>query len=229
MPAPTYRDHTVRARCPDCGVLTSFEPDHRGASFGAVVKEEPRRFGGVEYARAVFVLMKCASCGRGGLAKIHCDDSVERGVLGEFHPIVVDRAPLPDDLPTGIASEFLEAERCAAIAAWRGASALFRSTLEKVLRSNGYVTGSLRDRIDEAGAEGVITAALKRRAHDDIRVLGNDVLHDDWREVSSDEVDAAHHYAQRIIEAFNDERAEVEAILGQKGRLAPTAPATAQP
>jgi hypothetical protein len=48
--------------------------------------------------------------------------------------------------------------------------------------ANGYVNGPLRDRIDEAAADGTITAARSRRAHEDIRVLGNDVLHEDWRE-----------------------------------------------
>jgi hypothetical protein len=96
---------------------------------------------------------------------------------------------------------------------------LLRSTLEKTLRANGYEKGSLADRIDQAAADGAITAARSRRAHDDIRVLGNDVLHDEWREVTQDEFDQAHHYAQRILEDFYDDRPTVQALLISRGRI----------
>ena len=103
----------------------------------------------------------------------------------------------------------------------------FRSALEKTLKINGYVKSNdpgLRDlqkRIDAAAADGVITQARQKRAHDDVRALGNDVLHDDWREVSPEEVAAAHHYTQRTIEDFYDDRATVEAVLIAKGKLKP--------
>jgi hypothetical protein len=66
----------------------------------------------------------------------------------------------------------------------------------------------------------VITAARQRRAHDEVRSLGNDVLHDEWRPVSEDEYEQAHHYVQRVIEDFYDHRAEVETLLVAKGRIA---------
>jgi hypothetical protein len=77
----------------------------------------------------------------------------------------------------------------------------FRSALEKALKANGYMKGSLAARIDEAAGDGVITEARRKRAHEDVRVLGNDVLHDEWRSVTDDEVTAA-HYVQRILEDF---------------------------
>lgn len=116
-------------------------------------------------------------------------------------------------------SEFREAELCAAFGALRAASALFRSSLEKALRANGYVKGTLAARIDEAGGDGVITEARRKRAHDDIRVLGNDVLHEEWRAVTYEEVEAAHHYVQRILEDLYDDRESVEAVLTAKGRI----------
>ena len=73
--------------------------------------------------------------------------------------------------------------------------------------------------IDKAAADGVITAARAKRAHEDVRVLGNDVLHDPWREVTEDDVGASHRYVQRILEDLYDDRASVEAILQDKGRL----------
>ena len=62
---------------------------------------------------------------------------------------------------------------------------------------------------------------------DDIRSLGNDVLHDDWREVVDDEVEDSHRYCQRILEDLYDDRPTVEAVLFAKGRLVPPAAATA--
>lgn len=50
-------------------------------------------------------------------------------------------------------------------------------------------------------------------------MLGNDVMHDDWREVTEQEFDEAHRYAQRILEDFYDDRPTVEALLISKGRM----------
>jgi hypothetical protein len=135
-------------------------------------------------------------------------------------------------VPTDIQAEFREAELCVAFKANRAASALFRSVLEKVLKANGYTKGndpSLKDlqkRIDAAAADGVITDARRKRAHEDVRSLGNDVLHDDWRDITEDEVNDSHRYTQRILEDFYDDRATVEVILRAKNRLpAPPPPA----
>ena len=97
--------------------------------------------------------------------------------------------------------------------------------LEKTLKVNGYIKTNdptLRDlqrRIDAAAADGVITDARRKRAHDEIRSLGNDVLHDDWREIKDDEVEDSHRYMQRILEDFYDDRPTVEAVLIAKGKL----------
>ena len=104
----------------------------------------------------------------------------------------------------------------------RGALALLRSALEKTLTANGYDDGrgdNLFKRIDRAAEDGVITSARQKRAHDQIRTLGNDVLHEDWREVEPAEVLSAHHYTQRLIEDFYDDRESVEAILRDKNRI----------
>jgi hypothetical protein len=127
-------------------------------------------------------------------------------VLEAFYPTCPSALHLPAAVPADIQAEFREAELCAAFKANRAASALFRSVLEKALKANGYTKGndpSLRDlqkRIDGAAADDVVTDARRKRAHDEIRSLGNDVLHDDWREVTDDEVDSSHRYTQRILE-----------------------------
>ena len=65
--------------------------------------------------------------------------------------------------------------------------------------------GSLQKKIDEAAKDGVITAARKQKVHEDIRVLGNEVVHDEWREINEAEVETALHYAQRILEDLYDD------------------------
>ena len=96
-----------------------------------------------------------------------------------------------------------------------------RSCLEKLLGTNGYVKASLYDKVDAASSDEAITATRRKRAHDDVRVLGNDVLHEDWREVTAEEFEAAHGYVQRIIEDLYDDRPTVEALLIEKGRIPP--------
>ncbi|OFW13933.1 MAG: hypothetical protein A3H27_18085, partial [Acidobacteria bacterium RIFCSPLOWO2_02_FULL_59_13] len=165
-----------------------------------MIRDERHEFNGQTYGRMLYILMRCGGCGRGALAKIHDNGNVIDGALEEFFPFSIDKARLPAGLPQGIEAEFREAELCAAFGAWRAASALFRSTLEKTLTANGYTSGVLAAKIDNAAADSVITESRRKRAHDEIRVLGNDVLHDEWKEVSAEDVAAARHYAQRILE-----------------------------
>ena len=208
-----FADGNVRATCAGCGrALSTFHFRDAGREYGSVVQAgAPRK---------IFTLMSCGGCGRGALATI--EDRTGQylgGRLIEFYPTAIERASLPAGIPDGLTAEFREAELCASVRAWRGASALLRSALEKTLIENGYTKGGLKDRIDEAAEDGVITAARQKRAHDDVRVLSNDVLHDEWREVTEDEYAAAHLSAQRILEDFYDSRGEVEQILKQAGRL----------
>ena len=217
---PVYVNGNMRAACPDCdGAMTTFESQHQGHPFGAVSRQWNHQFEGRNYNQATYILMRCAGCGRGGLATIHRDPHGASAYDESFYPLSIERAPLPAGTPAGVTAEYREAEVCASAGAWRAASALLRSSLEKTLSANGYTGGSLAARIDTAAGDGVITAARRQRAHDDVRVLGNDVLHDAWRAVTEEEYSAAHHYVQRIVEDFYDHRAEVEAALKAAGRI----------
>ncbi|MDO8648808.1 MAG: DUF4145 domain-containing protein [Candidatus Peregrinibacteria bacterium] len=214
---PTLHNSNVRARCPDCdGAVTTFEVSDGHKEFGHIRCERPHRHEGQTYPHAIYRLVRCAGCGRGGIASI-CGGNHDK--LIEFFPRSINTLKLPNGLPDGIEAEFREAELSASVGAYRAASALFRSVLEKVLKANGYTEGKLQQKIDAAAKDGVLTETRKKRAHEEIRVLGNEVVHDDWREVSSDEVDLAHGYAQRIIEDFYDDRATIEAILIAKKRI----------
>ena len=227
---PEYVGGQVRAQCPDCdGAVTTFESKAGDRELGTQIVNRNHEYLGRSYSRILYRLLRCAGCGRGAVAKIHDSGQVVDGVLEEFFPASITTAKIPPAVPEGITEEFREAERCAAYAANRAASALFRSALEKALKANGYQEGTLAARIDQAGADGVITEARRKRAHDDIRVLGNDVLHDEWRRVTDEEVEAAHHYVQRILEDLYDDRGSVEAVLTAKGRMKAEAGAVGQP
>src|SRR5437763_1654268 len=194
-------NYNVSAYCTVCEAITSFDPRQQ-----AIVVNEHHTFNGRSLQRTIYYLSQCARCGRGGMAIIGDNGNPQGAVLEEFFPITTALAALPEDVPPEIEAEFREAEQCAAFGANRAASALFRSVLEKTLKANGYVKTNdptLRDlqkRIDAAAVDGVITDARRKRAHDDIRSLGNDVLHDDWREITDEEVEGSHRYTQRILE-----------------------------
>ena len=214
-----YMNGDVIAYCPDCEAHTTFEHKEHGHEFQIIIVNRSHKFRGNSYSRILYRLLRCASCNRGGLAEIHDNGKVLDGVLGEFFPISIDNVKIPRKTPEDIIKEFREAELCLAFGANRASSALFRSVLEKTLKANGYLKGTLAAKIDKAAADNVLTEARRKRAHNEIRVLGNDVLHDDWLEVSSVDVQAARHYSQRIIEDFYDDRESVLSILTACGRV----------
>ena len=141
----------------------NFEFRDSSHEFGHVIVEKSHTFENRGYRRTVYLLMRCAGCHRGGLAKIHDNGSVEEGVLEQFYPNNIEHAKMPQNVPVDIASEFREAEICMSTNAWRGASALLRSTLEKTLKKNGYQTGSLFEKINQAASDGVITESRKKK------------------------------------------------------------------
>jgi hypothetical protein len=222
-PQLSSTNYSVSAHCPSCKAITSFDQKH----VVIVQRQRPYTYEGNNFLRVLYILSQCARCERGGFAIVPDNGNRPNSVLEAFFPISVDALPLPEEVPADIEAEFREAELCAAFKAKRAASALFRSVLEKTLKANGYTKGndaSLKDlqkRIDAAATDGVITDARRKKAHADIRALGNDVLHDDWREVTDAEVEDSHRYTQRILEDLYDDRETVKAILIAKNKLTP--------
>jgi hypothetical protein len=222
MQPTVINDYSVRAKCPDCnGAISNFDHKASGEELGFLLLDITHSFKGKDFSRIHWRLLQCSGCGRAGLAKFH-DHGRGPGTLESFFPRSVASSQIPAGVPEGIIKEYREAELCTSVEAFRAASALVRSTLEKTLKENGYLKGSLQKRIDDAANDGVITAARKQKAHEDIRVLGNEVIHDEWREISEEEVVSALHYAQRILEDLYDDRNTVLQILINKGRLAQT-------
>ena len=227
---PVLDGNNVRANCPTCGgAVTTYEFREGAANreYGHVTLEGAHKFRDQHCTGITYRLLRCAGCGRGGLAEVHrlSDNREWAGGLERFFPPTIDKHSIPVGVPDDIEAEFAEAELCASVQAWRSASAMLRSVLEKTLKVNGYdgPRDNLKTKIDQAVADGILTEARSKRAHANLRVLGNDILHDPWREVTADEFDAAHLYAQRILEDFYDDRPTIEAILVSKNRI-PSSP-----
>jgi Arc/MetJ-type ribon-helix-helix transcriptional regulator len=221
MTKPTkHTEYSVRAVCPDCGgAIAIWDMHEKDREVGFLLENRPHTYEGRPFTRVHWRLLRCSGCGRAGMAKFHDSGDGGRAELESFVPYALSTAPLPDGVPAGVVREYREAELCASSGAYRAASAMLRSALEKVLKENGYASGSLQAKIDLAAKDGVITQARKSKAHEDVRVLGNEVVHDEWREVTVDEVTVALHYLQRILEDLYDDRQSVEALLIAAGRL----------
>jgi hypothetical protein len=198
-----------------------------------------RHTDGTLYGRTLWRALSCSVCSRGAIAKIYDNGSDQTALLVDFILAAVEQLPIPAAVPNDILKEFREAELVASYSAYRSGSAMLRSVLEKTLKKNGYDVVEVRDsdgklvsdkqglpkksssllhRIDAAAADKVITETRQKKAHENIRVLGNDILHDEWRAVVSDEFHEAHKYAQRILEDFYDDRPTVEKTLTSQNR-----------
>jgi hypothetical protein len=232
---------SVISRCPGCdGSLSTFEwaPGAPAGPHGfqglggaapteyGTVRRRHTEPGGAWYD-VLFKLFRCAGCGRGGLGAIRQKKMTDVAYPGgneellDFYPEARERLKLPAAVPQGIRNEFAEAEQCLEAGCLRAAAGLFRSVLDKTMRANGYKLKGmdLYKQIEAAATDGVLTESRKKRAHEDIRVLGNDVLHDEWEPVSEEAVELAHHYAQRILEDFYDDRDTILGVLRAKGRV----------
>jgi hypothetical protein len=220
-------DHgTVVSRCPGCdGSKSTFEWKYNGHELGGIIERVRDPGGRREHPYRSYRLFRCAGCGIGGLGSVRF--AGVGGYPGQypflewFTPEVKERMPLPERTPNDLVAEFREAEKCLENECYRAAAGLFRSVLDKTLLANGYKPKRERlvDEIDAAANDGVIAEARRKRAHQDIRVLGNDVLHDKWREIKEEDVEPAHKYSQRILEDFYDDRDSVLTQLREKKRV----------
>ncbi|WP_342315559.1 DUF4145 domain-containing protein [Lysobacter sp. FW306-1B-D06B] len=215
---------TITARCPGCnGAFSSFEWLVQSKPYGSV-RQVVEGHGSSRDRVYDYRLFRCAGCGRGGIGvtSSYNNDYPAYAKLESFYPECAESLALPKAVPDGIAREFREAERCMDAQCFRAAAGLFRSVLDKTLRANGCKVArgtSLAQQIDMAAKDGAITAARQRRAHEDIRALGNDVLHEDWVEINLEDVAVAQKYAQRILEDLYDDRETVLETLRAAGRV----------
>lgn len=219
---PEFVGGNVRVECPDCSAVCTFEYKHASSNveYGTILIQKSHQYNGETYGRIIYKLLKCSSCDRPGVAKLHSKNKYRtESALESFWPNSLQNLQISKNVPEEIEKEFREAELCMSVNAWRGAAALFRSALEKTLIANGYDDRDLYSKIETAGTDGVITSARRQRAQDLVRTMGNDVLHGEWRDVLKEEVEDAHLYVARIIEDFYDDRETVSKVLNQKGRM----------
>jgi hypothetical protein len=57
---PFYGDGNVKAFCPDCGAITTFEYQTGGSEFGSVIIEKGHSYKGAGYPRLLYKLLRCA-------------------------------------------------------------------------------------------------------------------------------------------------------------------------
>ena len=228
MKLPRYENSNVIAHCPACDAITTFVSAKDGRSLGSFQNDiSGSKRTTTFYAdmkgppeRVIYKLVMCSTCRSGGLATI-LGFSENKYLLKMFYPRSASRHRIPDSVPAEIATEYREAEACFANGHRRAASAMARSTLEKTLIANGYnkKVGSLYERIEKAAEEGVLLPARSARAHNNIRVLGNDVLHEEWADLSEDDVEQSLKYTAWILNDLYDDRETVEAQLKALGRI----------
>lgn len=216
--AANLKPKSVVGMCHNCQERTTFEFTYQGneLSHMEVDHEDPFVYSG--FKRVIYQFCRCAVCGAGGLV-IFEETNGRQGELLEFYPIDYSILPIPQYVPKGIVSEFREAEKCAGIGAYRAGAAMLRSVLEKTLKDHNYTKWTLTDNLKDAGIDEIIPTPLKQRASQIVKVLGDDVMHKEWREVTKDEFESAQNYIQRILEAFYDYPEEVKKVLKQKGRI----------
>ena len=137
---PELRGSNVVAWCSRCNSRSTFVSENNGTQYGALPWIARNYLGTNDFV--LYRLHRCSGCDRGGVAEIHNQQQpqplMSQGArLVQFFPTSIETTALPPGTPEGIVAEFKEAERCANAGAWRGATAMLRSALEKTLKANG--------------------------------------------------------------------------------------------
>jgi hypothetical protein len=237
---PSWTNGSATAQCPTCKGVTLFHHKDKSHEFGSIDRaitdpewlaaeeEKSRRDENYQRrGREVSYLVKCAGCGRAGLAVVYGGARpAEDGELHDFWPRVFRQMIVPSDVPASVRREFREAEMCASVKAYRGGVTLLRSTLEKALTDSGY-SGLLHSMIDDAFTDGLISESRKNQADDRLRGLQNDIVHDAWFDVSPADFEDARTYTVWILNDLYEDRPTVEAQLKAKNR--PLVPHTPPP
>jgi hypothetical protein len=240
---PSWANGSATAQCPTCKGVTLFHNKDRSHEFGSVdraisdpewlaAEEERSRIAPKHQRRGreVSYLVRCAGCGRAGLAVVYGGASpTEDGELHDFWPRAYSQVVIPTDVPPDIRKEFREAELCASVKAYRGGAALLRSTLERALKGSGYA-GVLDSMIEGAFNDGLISESRKEQAHHRLRVLRNDIVHDERVDVTPAEFEDARKYALWMLNDLYEDRTTVERQLKAKNRpYVPHTPAPVTP
>lgn len=96
---------------------------------------------------------------------------------------------------------------------------MLRSTLEKTLRKHGYSEWQLSTNLKNLSEDNILPRWLVKQNSQIVKILGDEILHGDWREITPEEYQKAHHFVERLIESFYDDHDSVVEDLKEKGRL----------
>ena len=211
--SPRLIENDVNAYCPVCDGRSNFV---RESGAFSLTSKTLNKYYGLFTGSITFLLLKCVTCSLGALGIIYEDLDSEIKVLVDFYPKVKKITKLPDDTPEDISSEFKSAENCANIEEYRPAATMLRSTIEKVLNNHGYNEWRLSDNLKNLQKDRLITAPLARKNKLVVKILGDQVLHQKWREVDEKEYLTAREYALDLIKAFYS---DVEGVALERERL----------
>lgn len=218
---PKVSNNNVTAYCDVCKANSNFlYKDSNGKIFGSFDSENSNLLDSrvdSRYGRIEYILVSCSSCKRGGLVELHYHGGGYSFI--SFFPSPTGHTDLPKKTPSDIQAEFKSSENCVSIDEYRPAAAMLRSTLEKTLKKHGYEEWGLSDNLKNLSSDNILPRWLVKQNSEIVKILGDEILHGDWREVTTEEYRKAHHYVERLIESFYDDHASVIEDLQQRGRL----------
>jgi len=128
----------------------------------------------------------------------------------------------PTDLPQELADDFEEARRILPVSP-RGAAALLRLLVQKLLPLLGAAPGDINRMIGELVANGTISSKIQQ-ALDSVRIIGNEAVHPGTMDLKDDEATAISLFKLicYIVEKAITEPKEIDAIYAglPAGKLA---------
>ena len=127
-------------------------------------------------------------------------------LLHHISPADVDTAPPPEELPSDIAGAFREATKCAAVACYNAAGAMFRLCLD--LATKDVKGKNLAARLEALCEEKQFSPEL-RELGSVVRLDGNDAAHDGTLDKES--VEDLEAFATRFLTQLYTEPARVRA------------------
>lgn len=159
--------------CPYCHVKATYTPFY-----------DPREHATVKEGNLYHVLVYCDNdkCGRATLLifkGIQKKTALSYYVDTELVDQYPKRTPIPhESIPSQVADDYVEANKCFDIDAWKASSVMCRRALQSSVIEKGAIKDRMIDQIDELYRKEIITKDIKNWAHE-IRLTGNIGAHPD--------------------------------------------------
>lgn len=194
---------------PDC---RTFAQHHWGVVQQLTVYPDPRAQGARPVGSTKVVLSRCEACGN--------EVVFINGKMAEPHE---SEAPAPHkDLPADLVADFQEARQVLPVST-RGAAALLRLVVQKLLPMIGANEDDINKMIGQLVKEGKVNGAIQQ-ALDSVRVIGNEAVHPGTMDLKDDEATAMTLFSliNYIVEKAIAEPKEIAAIYSglPAGKLA---------